>query len=170
MSTRAQRGDRGKTRGVGGIGVGVSGVFSAKKAGGGDRGQQQQQQKKNTSRWELQNIHWGGESLPNAQSGVSAGSGKPVVPQEKTALVAKWVKRIENINNGDYNTETKAKEDVFVLGGGGGGGKKRKKLEVVKRVAYDVKVKRNQQRAAEEKYKVCEEEVVEERNGRSWRW
>jgi len=149
MSTRAQRGDRGKTRGVGGIGVGVSGVFSAKKAGGGDRGQQQQQQKKNTSRWELQNIHWGGESLPNSQSGVSAGSGKPVVPQEKTALVAKWVKRIENINNGDYNTETKAKEDVFVLGGGGGG-KKRKKLEVVKRVAYDVNVKRNQQRAAEE--------------------
>jgi hypothetical protein len=45
--------------------------------------------------------------------------------------------------------ETKKKEDVFVLGGGGKG-KKRRKLEVVKRVAYEVKVKRNQQRAAEE--------------------
>jgi hypothetical protein len=150
MSTRAQRGDRGKTRGVGGIGVGVSGVFSAKKVGGGGIGGQQQQQKKNTSRWELQNIHWGGESLPNSQSGVSAaGSGKPVVPQEKTALVTKWVKRIENINNGE-NMEAKEKEDVFVLGGGGGKGKKRRKLEVVKRVGYEVKVKRNQQRAAEE--------------------
>ena len=151
MSTRAQRGDRGKTRGVGGIGVGVSGVFSAKKVGGGGigGGQQQQQQKKNTSRWELQNIHWGGESLPNSQSGVSAaGSGKPVVPQEKTALVTKWVKRIDNINN-IGNMETKEKEDVFVLGGGGKG-KKRRKLEVVKRVAYQVKVKRNRQRAAEE--------------------
>ena len=150
MSTRAQRGDRGKTRGVGGIGVGASGVFSAKKAGGGGiGGGQQQQQKKNTSRWELQNIHWGGESLPNSTaSGVAAGGGKPVVPQEKTALVTKWVKRIENINNGE-NMETKEKEDVFVLGGGGKG-KKRRKLEVVKRVAYEVKVKRNQQRAAEE--------------------
>ena len=152
MSTRAQRGDRGKTRGVGGIGVGASGVFSAKKAGGGGiGGGQQQQQKKNTSRWELQNIQWGGESLlPNSTaSGVSAGGGKPtVVPQEKTALVTKWVKRIENVNNGE-NMETKEKEDVFVLGGGGKG-KKRRKLEVVKRVAYEVKVKRNQQRAAEE--------------------
>ena len=152
MSTRAQRGDRGKTRGVGGIGVGVPGVFSAKKAGGGGiGGGQQQQQKKNTSRWELQNIQWGGEShLPNSTaSGVSAGGGKPtVVPQEKTALVTKWVKRIENINNGE-NMETKEKEDVFVLGGGGKG-KKRRKLEVVKRVAYEVKVKRNEQRAAEE--------------------
>tara|TARA_B110000483_G_C17963818_1_gene453141 strand:- start:115 stop:567 length:453 start_codon:yes stop_codon:yes gene_type:complete len=150
MSTRAQRGDRGKTRGEGGIGVGVSGVFSAKKAGGGIGGGLQQQQKKQISRWELQNIHWGGESLPNSQSGVSAaGSGKPVVPQEKTALVTKWVKRIENINN-IGNIETKEKEDVLVLGGGGKG-KKRRKLEVVKRVAYEVKVKRNQQRAAEER-------------------
>jgi glycerol-3-phosphate cytidylyltransferase-like family protein len=74
---------------------------------------------------------------------VAAGGGKPVVPQEKTALVTKWVKRIENINNGE-NMETKEKEDVFVLGGGGKG-KKRRKLEVVKRVGYEVKVKRNQQ-------------------------
>ena len=149
MSTRAQRGDRGKTRGVGGIGVGASGVFSAKKAGGGGIGGLQQQQKKNTSRWELQNIQWGGESLPNSTaSGVAAGGGKPVVPQEKTAVVTKWVKRIENINN-IGNIETKEKEDVLVLGGGGKG-KKRRKLEVVKRVAYEVKVKRNQQRAAEE--------------------
>ena len=64
---------------------------------------------------------------------MAAGGGKPVVPQEKTALVTKWVKRIENINNGE-NMETKEKEDVFVLGGGGKG-KKRRKLEVVKRVA-----------------------------------
>ena len=53
------------------------------------------------------------------------------------------MKRIENINNGE-NMETKEKEDVVVLGGGGKG-KKRRKLEVVKRVGYEVKVKRNQQ-------------------------
>ena len=126
MSTRAQRGDRGKTRGAGGIGVGASGVFSAKKAGGGGIGGLQQQQKKNTSRWELQNIHWGGESLPNSTaSGVAAGGGKPVVPQEKTALVTKWVKRIENINNGE-NMETKEKEDVCF-----GRRRKRKETEEV---------------------------------------